>query len=217
MKTLSVKPVLIASKEQTNLWSYKGRRLYYNQANFNDEDETAYYRLVLISLDPNEKIEVGDKYYDEHYGLILTATTQSDHNTYHYKKVIATQDQLSPDLIQKLVAEYNNGGMQDFEIAMDCEFTSTNKGLDGFPEDNVDWWVYKPLLTNGFVTVVEKESDNFVSFLKERIDKASSLETKTAYTIVLEQYKKRISPTEYRHIVNVYCNSIINCKDLVLQ
>lgn len=210
MKTKFVRPVLITSKEQTNLWSYKGRRLYYNQANFNDEDETAYYQLVLISLDPNEKIERGNKVVTnnvDYFATEIQLCTMSEFldsdniikfginnhiKVYKsgYNKLIATQDQLSPDLIQKLVAEYNNGGMQGFDVEMDCEFTSTNKGLDGFPEDNVDWWVYKPKLTNGFVTVAEKESDNFVSFLKERITKASSLETKTAYTIVLEHYKR---------------------------
>lgn len=41
-----------------------------------------------------------------------------------------------------------------------------------------------------------KEDDNFINFLKERINKASSTETQTAYTIVLTEYTKKILYTE---------------------
>lgn len=42
---------LIESEIPTPLWSYKGRKLYFNQANFNDADETIYYDLVVLSGD----------------------------------------------------------------------------------------------------------------------------------------------------------------------
>lgn len=171
MKTLLVRPVLVESKERTNLWSYKGRRLYYNQANFNDEDETAYYRAVLVSLDPNDKIERGNKVVTnnvDYFATEIQLCTMSEFldsdniikfginnqikvYKFGYNKVIATQDQLSPDLMQKLVDEYNNGGMQNFEIEMDWilgDKEDENQNL--IP-------VLQPKLTNNFITIVEKE------------------------------------------------------------
>lgn len=171
MKTKLVRPVLVESKERTDLWSYKGRRLYYNQANFNDEDETTYYRVVLVSLDPNDKIERGNKvvtnnvdYFDTEIQLCTMSEFLDSDNIikfginnqikvykFGYNKVIATQDQLSPDLMQKLVDEYNNGGMQDFEIEMDWilgDKEDENQNL--IP-------VLQPKLTNNFITIVEKE------------------------------------------------------------
>jgi hypothetical protein len=156
MKTLLVRSVLVESKEVTNLWSYKGRRLYYDQANFNDEDETIYYQLILISLDPDEKIEEGDLKYgcgrlEKQDAFRYENTTII--GTIIWRKVIATQDQLSPELINQLVSEYNNGGMQDFEIEMFHDWsTEIEHGLDPITDST---FTVKPKLTNGFVYVAE--------------------------------------------------------------
>lgn len=198
MKTLLVRPVLVESKERTNLWSYKGRRLYYNQANFNDEDETAYYRAVLVSLDPNDKIERGNKVVTnnvDYFATEIQLCTMSEFldsdniikfginnqikvYKFGYNKVIATQDQLSPDLMQKLVDEYNNGGMQDFEIIGEMLALYGKILLPCSPsnnESNSDMSIYKfrPKLTNGFVTVVEKEHN--IPYQEEPIEEDGEL------------------------------------------
>jgi hypothetical protein len=126
-------------------------------------------QLILISLE-DDKVEIGDEFIvklfkitGESDGLYLERCTKikdvwvNDYDittTRHIancKKVIATQDQLSPELIKQLVAEYNNGDMKDFEIEMEEDYTSEiqKQGCDYKPD------LY-PKLTNGFVTVVEK-------------------------------------------------------------
>lgn len=49
------KVVLLPTKDLNGLWSYKGRRLYYNQANFNDETETGYFHMYVLSEKADEK------------------------------------------------------------------------------------------------------------------------------------------------------------------
>lgn len=128
MKTKLCKPILVEIKDKTSsIWSYKGRKLYYNQANFNDPDETRYYELILISLDPEEKIEVGDTYYDEFpttpfgisdsYDFIKKCKYPKalDEGCY---KVIATQSQLPLQYIQQFIEQYNKGEVEDIEIEM---------------------------------------------------------------------------------------------------
>lgn len=46
------KVILLQTEDLNGLWSYKGgRRLHFNQANFNDEDETQYFHLYILSDD----------------------------------------------------------------------------------------------------------------------------------------------------------------------
>ena len=157
MKTKKCRPILIETNEKNSLlWSYKGRRLYYNQANFNDLDETIYYQLILISLE-DEKIEVGDSYYNELNCTVNTYKSYHNKHNYNSKKVIATQDKISPEYIDKFVEQYNSWEVEDIEIEMEDKFESVNKGLEGFPEDDIDWWVSKPKLTNRFINIVEEE------------------------------------------------------------
>ena len=118
MKTKLCRPILIETKSEDTLIS---NREFINllDGKIHNPFKNQYYELILISLDPDEKIEEGDKYYDEHNGLILTASSQSDHDIYQYKKVIATQSQLSPEYISKFVEEYNRSEVKDIEIGIE--------------------------------------------------------------------------------------------------
>lgn len=142
MKTKLVRPVLVESKEKTNIML--GDNI---TRNIPGAMRGTYYQLILISLE-NEKIEVGDKYYDKHNQLILSATTQSDHNIYNYKKVIATQSQLSPEYIQQFIEEYNKGDVKDVEI----------ETIGKIGESKID---YVPITDNGYVTIVTKEAPTY--------------------------------------------------------
>ena len=161
MKTHKVRPVLVETKEKSRICHLTAKGKEFNDLRYLEIEaptilDSINYQLILISLE-DEEIEVGNKYYDEHNNLVLTATTQSDHNVYHYKKVIATQEQLSPELIQQLVDEYNNEGMKDFKIEMeeitDEETIASSSGFSLKVPINIK---YLPKLTNGFVTIIEK-------------------------------------------------------------
>lgn len=135
MKTKLVRPVLIEPKGYIDKYPFIGLKngklsIYSerNPSNFN----VVIYPIILISLDPDEKIEVDDNAISDDGYLIkvksingnelsfiplqsdVYCNTETFHPISRYNKVIATQDQLSPELINQLVAEYNNGGMQDF-------------------------------------------------------------------------------------------------------
>jgi len=104
MKTKKVQPVLVEVKEKTPIWSYKRRRVYYNQANFNDEDETYYYKLILVSVDFSEEIKVGDltidvfcKYPHMNFTSIdneIELERYAKNPKFKILKVIATQEQI---------------------------------------------------------------------------------------------------------------------------
>lgn len=183
MKTLSVKPVFVKSKLDSEIGIYQGK-VYHSSFGYT-VDDWENYQLILISLDPDEKIEVGDVFYSSKYNTIDTLASNGVIDKLTSYKVIATQDQLSPEHIQQLVDEYNNGGMQDFEIEMavrsnaalgyneyvylehiknksylpikiDANINQDSYQL-GKEEEFENWEIETYIkLTNGFVTVVNK-------------------------------------------------------------
>lgn len=145
--THKVRPVLVETKEPANIIGWKNKVQLTNDNISQLVDK--YYQLILISLE-DEKIEVGELCY--HKGSKEVVNYQNGgFPKGHCFKVIATQSQLSPELIQQLVYEYNNGGMKDFEI----EFDNIRIGTEDISGMGI--YDYKPKLTNGFVTVVGKE------------------------------------------------------------
>jgi len=164
MKTKKCKPVLIESKENT------GITLGINiTKNIPGAMRGQNYQLILISLE-DEKIEVGDKCYHPSTGLIEiiekeTLITYSNYKfkttdekcwicdlTNETKKVIATQDQISPEYITKFVDQYNNGEVNDVEI----EVYTMNEGytdVNDYPYQEIN--ILK--LSNGFITIIEKK------------------------------------------------------------
>lgn len=159
MKTKLCRPILVETKESTNIFKDHTGLFHSNlnlQTGHSINSSVIGYNLILISLDPNEKIEVGDKYYDSHNDLILAATAQSDHNVYQYKKVIATQFQLPEEYIQRFVEGYNSGNIKDVEIEMEGILPPVGGQTCG--GGAVVYFIgYKPKLTNGFVTIVDKK------------------------------------------------------------
>lgn len=171
MKTITVRPILVESKEPTDLFIGKTYRvLHYNNPT-PEEIFKHYQQLILISLE-DEKIEIGDLFYSIYRKRVSRATRIEEDGTVIFddvlcensfppssnsttiKKVIATQDQLSPELIQQLLDEYNSEGMKDFEIEMDL-IQTIKKGVGKY--DHPERYKWEPKLTNGFVTVVKKE------------------------------------------------------------
>lgn len=178
MNTKPVRAILLESKEPSIIGKLKyGSNkliLYPNPIDENNGDGngTKPYQIILISLDPNEKIEKGDKiiyinkhpqskgkprldicldFFDngniqpEYNGLLCMVEWKKE----YCHKVIAQQSNLSPKLINQLFEEYNSTGMKDFEIEM--KFTRQLQAHNNILEGE------ELKLTNGFITPFEKE------------------------------------------------------------
>lgn len=153
MKTLRVRPVLVETSEKSRICHLSPKGIQYKDLRFLEIEcsiilNSINYDIVLIS--PNDCAKVGDMYYDEHNNLVLKATEYTDHEVYLYKKVIANQRQFSDELTEKLVEEYNNGGMKDFEIEIERMYlrAGKNKDLDS----------YEPTLSEqGYITPVQNK------------------------------------------------------------
>ena len=158
MKTIRVRPILLPTKEYAKTGDLID---VFGNLIIADIDMRHHHKqqLILISLE-DETICQGDSvvWANQIFEVCNSKAYSNTNfiraefcNTNNIPKVIATQEQLSPELTQQLVGEYNNGEMKDFEIEMmyrEC------------PNSSIENWNYfpKPLLTNGFVTAVEKES-----------------------------------------------------------
>ena len=110
MKTKKCKPVLVESKENT------GITLGINiTKNIPGAMRGQNYELILISLE-DEKIEVGDMLLDSNLKdsfELFSPYENNDIPVYEFYKVIATQEQISPEYIAKFVEQYNNGKVED--------------------------------------------------------------------------------------------------------
>jgi hypothetical protein len=149
MKTKLVKPVLIPSKSHTDfLFDVWNKRLlqasdYKKQTlslTLSIRDGKFHYVYIgLVSVDPNEKIGSGDFVFDYFNGKVYRNNGITREGI---RKIIATQSELSTELIQQICDESNmiDGEMKEFEIEMDCVPGGFNT----------------PKLTNGYVTVVSQ-------------------------------------------------------------
>lgn len=177
MKTKKVRPILVGSKEDikegTLIIDSLGKLRIctnndYHAYNYNKEGfgitSWKAQQLIIISLDSDENIEKGAICLDNKSNVLLTIKTiEGDRiitNEYPnvglsvkiISKVIAQQSQLSPELINKLIEEYNNGDMKDFEIEMEEETT------EWVCQFNRNVEILEPKLTNGFITPIEENN-----------------------------------------------------------
>lgn len=172
MKTKLCKPVLIESKLTLNSIDNKDIKLNYSKGCIVKYNIQNYYhmvyQLILISLDPDEKIEVGNICYDLESPRLFTCAVGENVLFRLLKnkaaKVIAIQSQLSPEYIQQFVEEYNKCEIKDVEIEMEdwCDYDDdcTWGGLD-----KAD---YRIKLTNNFITIVNKEEITEKDYLKQK-------------------------------------------------
>ena len=161
MKTHKVRPVLVDSIESTLHLSH-GKLLITSLESTGKSDlyKSIPQELILISLE-DEKIEVGNEFYSSKYETIDVLASNGVIDEFTSFKVIARQSQISPEYISKFIEQYNNGSVEDFEIEMmykDC------------PNSSIENWNYfpEPLLTNGFVSIVEKGP---ITYTEEEVNK----------------------------------------------
>ena len=174
MKTKRVRPALVESKDKITLNSIvndptfglgiiiekHGEECFYNTHSSggsittpwerNLGDRLKHYELILISLE-DEKIEVGDLISDSIF--IINASSkivesQGLINRREWKRIIARQSQISPEYISKFIEQYNKDCVEDLEIEMEDKIA-----IDGHTVIGIE-----SKLTNGFVTIVEKEA-----------------------------------------------------------
>lgn len=175
MKTLKCRPVLIDSKDKSSVLVLDDNS---HKLNLCEPNEAAWghKQLILISLDLDEKIKVGDTFLADDrntihdkpiYSIQRCKAIQNEwifgddsdlgYNPDWSKKVIATQSQLSPEYIQQFIEEYNKGEVKDVEIKMEESLTKVYDNIGGHSGGHWEPNGFQPKLTNGFVTIVEKD------------------------------------------------------------
>lgn len=202
MNTIKVRPVLLPTNYiGATLTLYHDGKGNYPQLS-TDLNKLQYHtnqEIILISLD--EKIEVGDTYcyFEKNTWNIRKCLKKEEQYFEKQYKLIATQEQLSPELIQQLVDEYNNGGMQDFEIEMEYYWENYH-GVVTVVEKDFCYNKIRPKLTNGFVTVVEEDSD-FPLILQALLDKKAESNNRIDLDVyakgLLDCYKSITEPISY--------------------
>lgn len=182
MKTKLCRPILVETNKDNpqigdicinsiGLFIWDKEHAQYDVKNTLSEfRSTKVYELILISLDPNEKIEVDDFYIafgnagtfllqcKEACNGFLVSTDQYKYpfDTYKCKKVVVRQSQLPEEYIQRFVEEYNSGNVKDVEIEMEGILPPVGGQTCG--GGAVVYFIgYKPKLTNGFVTIVDNK------------------------------------------------------------
>lgn len=173
MKTKRVRPVLCDKFNVSAIFKRdKTGVLIYDKPDYSGI--CMFYDIFLISLDDDDKIEVGElyvKYKNEHNtsGKFIsdnynTCTANrnfienyyNNYGRYHYK-IIATQTQISPSHICKLIEDYNNGGMMDFEIEWLEDYGHIDKDYDENDHGNAIKIKNEPILNSeGFIIIIDK-------------------------------------------------------------
>ena len=202
MKTKRVRPVLVESKDihsQLEIDNIYINKLSYELKQYHCKHPQ---ELILISLE-DEEIEVGNEYLDD-CGLIRKAVT-SDEDYWKrrpdYKKVIARQSQISPEYISKFIEQYNNDCVEDLEIEMEELYIypdGTKSKISRLMPDAKP--VEEPNLTNGFVTIVEKEySYNLLSNMQYYMEycQANGYVTPQDWLNKFKHYSDRKEPISY--------------------
>ena len=167
MKTHKVRPILVESKDrhsQLEIDDIFIGKLSYEAKQYHCKHPQ---ELILISLE-NEKIEKGDKFVHYWFNenstnkdrIVISTADENTNDKKHRKsfigKVIARQSQIPLEYISKFIEQYNNGCVEDLEIEMiDNGYEVDMEGIGGC---DIGWMSkFELKLTNGFVTIVEKE------------------------------------------------------------
>ena len=172
MKTKRIRPILVESKDihsQLEIDSISIGKLSYEAKQYHCKHPQ---EIILISLE-DEKIEIGELVYKADTKSKIYKHIPTTNSWYKdEKKVIARQSQISPEYISKFIEQYNNDCVEDLEIEMEELYIypdGTKSKISRLMPDAKP--VEEPNLTNGFVTIVEKE---VISYTEEEVRKLIS-------------------------------------------
>ena len=160
MKTKFCTPTLVEIKSENTLNSDRKHLSLFDGKLYNPF-KNRYYDLILISLDDNERIDVGDKYFDSEVGYVDVLRDGELPMSYD-KKVIVKEKQIPLKYLNQFIEEYNKKGeVKDVEIEWQTDWNKeTIMCMEGYG-DNPDKFPFepKPKLTNGFITIVYKTKE----------------------------------------------------------
>lgn len=178
MNTKTVRPILVKKNNklpkigdicknniQVFIWS-KEHEMYRVLETLPEYKNTEVLKLILISLDSKDKLNINDKVYldlGENSRITTIKNLNGSHPIFNIdidggcakreslKKIIAKQSQIPSEYISKFIDEYNTGMVNDIKIK--GESISCNN------EINFDMRIYSfnPKLKNGFITI-DKEN-----------------------------------------------------------
>ena len=178
MNTIRIRPLLVESKEIPNVGDlcfsprYEGKLLVFGNFENSYQNECKKQELILISLE-DEKIEGNNYVYNNKRKIIeLFKYIQGTCEEIFCRKVITRQSQIPAEYISKFIEQYNNGSVEDLEIEMEHYWINSDSIKGNFftevakfePSINQYDAILnnRPKLTNGFVTIVEKEPIRYI-------------------------------------------------------
>ena len=167
MKIKKVRPVLVEIKDASNIFENNDKTLSFYEHKQHASSGGKKFELILISLE-DEKIEEGEYLNLAHRVIVQPSDLEwANSNSNNLKKVIARQSQIPLEYISKFIEQYNQGCVEDLEIEMEKYWiNSDNVKGNSFTEvakfepsinDFDAVLIIQPKLTNGFITIVEKE------------------------------------------------------------
>ena len=230
MKTKRVRPVLVEIKDASNIFENNDKTLSFYEYKQHASSGGKKFELILISLE-DEKIEENDYYYFSksnslHKHLGTLPLNKYKHDGDKCFKVIARQSQISPEYISKFIEQYNNSCVLDLEIEMEelYIYPDGSKSKISRLAPNA-----KPIedikLTNGFVTIVEKEySHNLLSNMQYYMEycQANGYVTPQDWLNKFKHYSDRKEPISYTEeevldLIFKYSNDLLDKIDPFLD
>lgn len=118
---------------------------------------SSYLHLNIISLDDNEKINMGEWFYKESDNkIILNRLELTIDNPNIARKVIASTNptfelpQPSPNYIRKFVEQHNNGNVEDILVEYQTDWNEETKMcMEGYGDNVQDFsFTPKPIIRN---------------------------------------------------------------------
>ena len=209
MNTINARPVLVNSNKKIELGSlfeYVIKTPFHDDEidgeigslviNINPLcSPSIYYKhkeLVLIDLD-NKNIVEGDKVILYNNLNIFTVKSIKDGrvivdeypnltiNLNIVRKIIATQEQLSPEYINTFVDEYNTSKIKDIKIKVkEDKFWDNIQSVIDNPNREPDAILITPLLTNGYITIVKSDVETIQDVIDKHTDKLNILKDNRA-------------------------------------
>lgn len=174
MNTITVRPILVKKNNkrpkigdicknaiQVFIWS-KEHEMYNVLETLPEYKNTEVQKLILISLDSKDKLNINDKVYldlAENSRITTIKNLNGSHPIFNIyidggcakreslKKIIAKQSQIPSEYISKFINEYNTGMVNDIKIKGESILCNN--------EINFDMRIYSfnPKLKNGFITI----------------------------------------------------------------
>lgn len=153
MELIKCRPILInnlsSSPSKVGLWKHSKTGVISLWKDYFSMDHNWYgYDLILYSLNPNDEIKIGDKYFDEHSKFIGTATVNfgrvGDDSS---KKIVATHSELPINYIKNFIDDYNKDKIFNVDVVF-------NNG--------------KPIIENGKILI---KNNDLTTPIKDKLKK----------------------------------------------